>query len=165
MFNKAVFSAHDPSVALVDPDRSASPAHTGLADSDTATRHSPATFFVPTVQIPTHVGQASPTSDPDSASYDCFLPAKSKDLTMLNALPSAPIARLALWNVRNEMDHLAASLASLKAEVRPPPRNDPDNRRRRPQATLSAQLARAADSDLSLASPPLGPMVATLYPP
>ena len=57
MFNKAVFSAHDPSVALVDPDRSASPAHTGLADSDTATRHSPAAFFVPTVQIPTHVGQ------------------------------------------------------------------------------------------------------------
>ena len=42
---------------LVDPDRSASPAHTGLADSDTATRHLPAAFFVPTVQIPMHVGQ------------------------------------------------------------------------------------------------------------
>lgn len=132
-FNDAVFSAHDPSVALVGPDGSVSPAHAGLSDSETATR--PPQFFASSAlfdRIAAHVGQFSLLTElvfhnahlppliydliksfPRLESlffYDCFLPAKSKDLTALNVLPSAPITKLALWNVRNEMDHPAASL-------------------------------------------------------
>lgn len=129
-FNDAVFSVHDPSVALVGPDGTVSRA---LAITDTDTR--PPQFFASIAlydRIATHVGQFELLTElvfhnahlppliydliksfPLLESlffYDCFLPAKSKDLTALDVLPSAPITSLALWNVRNEMDHPAASL-------------------------------------------------------
>lgn len=131
-FNDAVFSVHDPSVAQVSPDGSVNRAQ-ALSDSDSQSR--PPQFFASPAlydTIANHVAQFALLTElvfhnahlppliydliksfPLLESlffYDCFLPAKSKDLTALNVLPSAPITRLALWNVRNEMDHPAASL-------------------------------------------------------
>ncbi|KAF8632507.1 hypothetical protein AX15_001840 [Amanita polypyramis BW_CC] len=50
--------------------------------------------------------------------YDCFLPPKTKDLTSLDELPTAPIKRLALWNVRNDVNHVPFSPASIQYALR-----------------------------------------------
>ncbi|KAF8337297.1 hypothetical protein F5887DRAFT_832826, partial [Amanita rubescens] len=130
--SETAFSRYDPSIALVDPDGNVDSAHPAANDPDDPR---PPQFFASIAlytRIANHVSRFSLLTElvfhnanlpPQVYSiiknfpllenlffYDCFLPVKSKDLNALDVLPTAPIKRLALWNVRNELDHFAPSV-------------------------------------------------------
>jgi hypothetical protein len=131
-FNDAMFSVHDPSVTLVGPDGSVSCTLT-ITDTDTCLLQ----FFTSIALyncIATHVGQFAlltelffhnahllplihdliksfPLLESLASMTDSSQPSpRTSQPLMFSHRP--PITSLALWNVRNEMDHPAASLRS-----------------------------------------------------